>query len=153
MSDEEIINEVKKYKARQIVLTGGEPSLFIDDAFINDLKKSTGMRIAIETNGTNPLPKGIDWVTVSPKEGINISGDAGLSVDYADELKVVDCGQPLESYFTLKCVKSTTVMLLQPCYLENPEKSQANIKKTISRVLEDPRWRLSLQSHKMLGIR
>ena len=64
MSDEEIINEIKRQPSAQIVLTGGEPSLYIDDDFVSKLKEETGLPIAIETNGTHKLPKGIDWITV-----------------------------------------------------------------------------------------
>ena len=153
MDDETIIEEVKKYKARQIVLTGGEPSLFVDGEFIRNLKEATGLLIAIETNGTNPLPEGIDWVTVSPKEGMSDSGDARVRAVHADELKVVDIGQPLERYFSLPCVDESTQMVLQPCYTDDPVQCKENIARTISRVLADPRWRLSLQTHKFVGIR
>ena len=68
MSLQEIVNEVNKYPiAPLIILTGGEPSLFIDEAFVDELKQKTGKRIAIETNGTRPLPNNLDWVTLSPK--------------------------------------------------------------------------------------
>lgn len=152
MTDDEIIDEVKKMSAQQIVLTGGEPSLFIDEFFIKRLKKETGLKIAIETNGTHPLPEGIDWVTVSPKEGMSNFGDTSLQVVHADELKVVDTGQNLEPYFNLDCVDEKTIMVLQPCYTENPDTRESNLKNTINKVLKDPRWRLSLQTHKFLGI-
>lgn len=154
MSDEDIIEEVKKYKAAQIVLTGGEPSLFIDEEFIRNLKVGCQLPIAIETNGTRELPEGIDWVTVSPKFGMDGQGsEANLKVKRADELKVVETGQPLEPYFDLSCVDSSTVMLLQPCFVENPEEREKNTRRTIGRVLSDPRWRLSLQTHRLIGVR
>ena len=153
MTDEEIITEVKKYKTGQIILTGGEPSLFIDEEFIKRLHKETGLRIAIETNGTQKLPKGIDWITVSPKEGMSNFGDASIKVDSANELKVVDIGQELEPYFSLPCIREDTVMLLQPCYVEDREEREKNTRRTIQRVLEDPRWRLSLQTHRLVGVR
>ena len=74
-------------------------------------------------------------------------------LDYADELKVVDVGQELETYFLLPCVNKSTVMLLQPCYVDNPKKREENLNRTLRRVLEDPRWRLSLQTHRMIGVR
>lgn len=151
MSDDEIIKEIRKYPAELIVLTGGEPSLFIDEEFILKLKE-TDKTIAIETNGTHELPEGIDWITVSPKMGMSSSGDATVRWDVADEVKVVDVGQDLEQYFKLKCVKGGTTMLLQPCYVEDPEQREKNTRRTIQRVLEDPRWRLSLQTHRYLGI-
>ena len=153
LSDEEIVDRVKSLKASQIVLTGGEPGLFIDAGFIRLLKRETGLKIAIETNGTKPLPEEIDWITVSPKEGMSIVGNTSLKVKRADELKVVYVGQDLEPYFRLGCVDSSTAMLLQPCFVEDPEQCRRNIEITISKVLEDPRWRLSLQTHKLVGVR
>ncbi|MCH5241489.1 MAG: radical SAM protein [Muribaculaceae bacterium] len=153
MNDEEIINEIKKYPASQIVLTGGEPSLFIDEDFVSKIKNSTGLPITIETNGTTVLPKGIDWVTVSPKSGMQERGDACVKVEHANELKVVDVGQDLEPYFQLKCVGNDTVMLLQPCYVEDQTEREKNTRRTIRRVMSDPRWRLSLQTHRFLNIK
>lgn len=153
MTDDEILEEIKKYPAQQIVLTGGEPSLFIDEDFIILLRKATGKRIAIETNGTHILPSGIDWVTVSPKVGMSPTGDASVKTVRADELKVVDVGQDLEPYFLLPCVSENTVMLLQPCHVEDEEENKKNTRRTIQRVMEDPRWRLSLQTHRLVGVR
>ena len=153
MTDEEIIEEVGKYNARQIVLTGGEPSLHIDEEFVKRLKNATNLEIAIETNGTKELPAGIDWVTVSPKIGLQGQRDAAIRVKHADELKVVDIGQSLEEYFSLGCVGPETAMLLQPCFVENEEERIRNTRRTIGRVLSDPRWRLSLQTHRFMGIR
>ena len=100
MSDEEIIAEVNLYpEARIVVLTGGEPSLFIDEAFISKLKTATGKTISIETNGTNALPEGIDWVTLSPKTGFDGGDLQPLLLTECDELKVVYVGQRLEGYF------------------------------------------------------
>lgn len=153
MSDEAIIREVKKYPAPMIVLTGGEPSLFIDEEFIRRLKESTGKSIAIETNGTHVLPSGIDWITVSPKIGMSASGETVIKVEKADELKVVDSGQDLDQYFSLDCVSDKTKMLLQPCYVPDETEREKNTRRTIQRVLDDPRWRLSLQTHRFIGIR
>lgn len=148
MRDEEIVKEINKYSASQIVLTGGEPSLFIDEEFIKKLKEETGLPIAIETNGTRELPDGIDWVTISPK-----GTSPEIFAKRADELKVVELGQDLEPYFHLPCVGYDTVMLLQPCFVEDREEREKNTRRTIGRVLKDPRWRLSLQTHRFLNIR
>ena len=153
MTDDEIISEIKRYPAPQIVLTGGEPSLFIDEEFIRRLKVETGKEITIETNGTKELPEGIDWVTVSPKFDLQDGRDGSIRVKHADELKVVDLGQPLEVYFQLPCVGATTVMLLQPCFVEPIEERAKNTRRTIQRVMNDPRWRLSLQTHRFIGMR
>ena len=150
MSDEQIIAEVKRYpQAQLIVLTGGEPSLFIDSAFITVLKHATGATIAIETNGTNPLPPEIDWVTLSPKTGMPGGDNAPLTINECNELKVVYVGQPLEQYFSIKA----SHYYLQPCASGNIVNDRLNTKATIDAVLADPRWTLSLQTHKLLGIR
>ena len=153
MTDDEIVAEVNKYPAPLIVLTGGEPSFFIDEEFIYLLKAKTCKSIAIETNGTLPLPQGIDWITLSPKTGMSSIGDTNVVLDYADEVKVVDIGQDLDQYFHLDCIDRTTEMLLQPCYVDNPVEREKNTRRTIRRVLEDPRWRLSVQTHRYIGVR
>lgn len=152
MTDDEIVAEINRYPAHWIILTGGEPSLQIDEDFLQTLHNATGKRIAIETNGTNALPKGIDWVTVSPKTGIGGNVELPLRVTFANEIKVVDTGQPLEPYFTLDCRRDSTLMYLQPCFVGDPDTLRANISRTVNRVLADPRWRLSAQTHRFLNI-
>ena len=151
MDDESIIRAVKLYSAEWIVLTGGEPSLWIDAEFIHLLSRATGKKIAIETNGTTPLPPGIDWITVSPKTGIS-DREAPVVVEAADEIKVVDVGQDLEPYFALPCRGEKTLMYLQPCFTADPAEYEANKLRTVGRVLADPRWTLSVQLHRFLGI-
>lgn len=153
MSDTEIVRAVNLYNAEWVILTGGEPSLWIDEDFIRLLKQATGKKIAIETNGTHRIPAGIDWVTVSPKTGIaDMVGRADINIERADEIKVVDVGQELEPYFELSCRTNETLMYLQPCYVSDARERESNTLRTVRRVLEDPRWTLSLQTHRYLGI-
>lgn len=153
MSDTDIVHAVNLYKADWVVLTGGEPSLWIDADFIRLLRQATGKKIAIETNGTRTLPEGIDWITVSPKTGVpDMIGNPDIKVERADEIKVVDIGQDLDPYFDLPCRGEKTLMYLQPCYVSDKEKRQSNTMRTVRRVLQDPRWTLSLQTHRYLGI-
>ncbi len=150
MSLQEIVDEVMRYpQAPWIVLTGGEPSIWIDTAFINALKSKTGKRIAIETNGTRPLPGGIDWVTLSPKRGIGDSGEVPIVLEQCDELKVVYVGQDLTQY---DCFKASH-RYLQPCWTEDEATRILNMRATVQKVMENPQWRLSLQTHRVLGIR
>lgn len=153
MTDEEIFQAVGAYPSEWIVLTGGEPTLWIDDDFVKDLKRATGKKVAIETNGSNPVPASVDWVTVSPKNGVEGAGRYEIRVKRADELKVVDTGQPLESCFSLPCVDADTRMYLQPCFVEDEDECLRNRNRTVERVLSDPRWTLSVQVHRFLGIR
>lgn len=152
MTDSEIIDEVNKYPARWIILTGGEPSMWIDSEFVRTLKTSTGKLIAIETNGSLHVPSEIDWVTVSPKCGVSGAGEYVIKARKADELKVVDLGQDLEQYFSYPCVTPETRMYLQPCFVPDAEENACNTRRTIDRVLADPRWTLSLQTHRLLNI-
>lgn len=152
MSDSEIIAEVCRYSAQWVVLTGGEPAMAIDARFVKELKAESGKKIAIETNGTFPVPNEIDWVTLSPKTGL-CGSDAGIKVARADEIKVVDIGQNLEIYFSLPCRTPSTKMYLQPCYVEDAETRVKNQRQTVDRVLADPRWRLSAQIHRFLEIK
>lgn len=153
MTDEQIVSEINQYPAEWIVLTGGEPALWIDPDFVARLKNETGKKVAVETNGSLSLPSETDWITVSPKSGIPGAGEYELKVQRADELKVVDIGQALDSYFELECVTKESRMFLQPCFCDKEDECRANMERTISRVLADPRWTLSLQTHRFLGIR
>ena len=134
MSDEEILTEVEKYPAHMVILTGGEPSLWIDEDFIALLHRA-GKYVCIETNGTRPLPAGIDWVTCSPKRG------GKLQLDSMDEVKVVYEGQDLTSYEQLPARH----FFLQPCSCQNTSE-------TVACVMAHPGWRLSLQTHKLINI-
>ena len=123
-----------------VVCTGGEPLLQLDTPLIDALR-AQGIEIAIETNGTLPVPDGIDWICVSPKAG------AKLVVEAGDELKLVypqDGHQPTD--FTA-C--QFDHLFLQPLYDENQPQHVAN---TVDYCLKHPRWNLSLQTHKLLGL-
>ena len=149
MSLPAIVERVMQYpNAPLIVLTGGEPSLWIDEDFVNGLKTMTGKRIAIETNGTHPLPHGIDWVTLSPKAGIGESGDAPVVLTRCDELKVVYLGQDLTQYDHI----TATHRYLQPCWVSDEAQCRRNMQATVQAVMNNPQWRLSLQTHRILGI-
>ena len=149
MSLQEIVDEVNKFSnAPLLVLTGGEPSLFIDEAFVAELKHKTGKTIAIETNGTRPLPDNLDWVTLSPKTAFE-GGDAEPCVlTHCDELKVVYLGQDLAQYDDIEA----KYRFLQPCFCEDETQCQANMKACVEAVLQNPGWRLSLQIHRVLNI-
>lgn len=149
MSLPAIVERVMQYpNAPLIVLTGGEPSLWIDEDFVNGLKTMTGKRIAIETNGTHPLPHGIDWVTLSPKAGIGESGDAPVVLTRCDEMKVVYLGQDLTQYKGI----TATHRYLQPCWVSDEAQCRRNMQATVQAVMNNPQWRLSLQTHRILGI-
>ncbi|MBO4489704.1 MAG: radical SAM protein [Bacteroidales bacterium] len=149
MTLEEILAEVQRYsQAPMIVLTGGEPSLFIDEPFVEALQRETGKRVAIETNGTCPLPANLDWVTLSPKTAFP-GGDALPCILQAcDELKVVFTGQDLAQYEAIQA----NYRFLQPCYSSVQELREQNLRACVQAVLHNPQWRLSLQIHRILGL-
>jgi len=124
-----------------VVCTGGEPLLQLDPALIDALH-SHGFEIAIETNGTLPAPSGIDWICVSPK------ANAAFVQTSGDELKVVypQRGMMLERFERL----DFRHFFVQP--MDGPDVEQ-NTELAARYCLEHPRWRLSLQTHKLLGIR
>ena len=149
MSLQEIVNEVKKYPiAPLVVLTGGEPSLFINEAFVEELKQKIGKRIAIETNGTRPLPTNLDWVTLSPKSSFAGGDLEPCILTTCDELKVVFLGQDLAQYDAIEAKHR----FLQPCFVENEEHQKANMQACVEAVKSHPNWRLSLQIHRVLNI-
>lgn len=125
---------------RFVVCTGGEPLLQLDEPLIDALHRSR-FRIAIETNGTQPVPPGIDWVCVSPK------ADAPLVVTRGHELKVVvpQARQSLAGYEALDFEH----FYLQP--MDGPLR-EANTRWAIDYCKQHPRWRLSMQTHKYLNI-
>lgn len=150
MSLSDIIAEVNRYPhAPLVVLTGGEPSLFVDDAFVRALKEQTGRVVAIETNGTRALPSSLDWVTLSPKSALDGGDGEPCVLTRCDELKVVYCGQDLQPYGTIEAKHR----FLQPCYCDDPVLRQANLAACVEAVLNHKGWRLSLQAHRLLGIR
>ena len=150
MTLSDIVDKVIQYpNAQMIILTGGEPSLFADEALVCALKTKTGLPVAIETNGTRALPEGINWVTLSPKEAFEGGGVVPCVLTRCDELKVVYCGQDLAQYEHIEAKHR----FLQPCYSNDPLQCQANMAASVQAVLNHKGWRLSLQIHRVLGIR
>jgi 7-carboxy-7-deazaguanine synthase len=126
---------------RFVVFTGGEPLLQLDTALL-DAVHARGFEAAIETNGTLPAPVALDWVCVSPKAGTELAQRSG------DELKLVYPQDGLDP-------ASLTALpfrhfLLQP--MDGPARA-ANTEAAIAYCLAHPQWRLSVQTHKMVGIR
>jgi 7-carboxy-7-deazaguanine synthase len=126
---------------RFVVLTGGEPLLQADAALLDALH-AHGFAIAVETNGTIEPPSGLDWICVSPKAGTELRLRAG------HELKLVypQPGAPPEAFAKLAFERFS----LQP--MDGPELA-GNTARAIDYCLAHPQWRLSLQTHKTLGIR
>lgn len=125
---------------RHVVCTGGEPLLQLDQPAVDALHAS-GFEVAVETNGTRTPPEGLDWVCVSPKAGTE------LVITSGDELKLVfpQAGAEPERFEDLDFGR----FLLQP--MDGPDR-EANTAAAVEYCLAHPRWELSLQTHKFLGI-
>jgi 7-carboxy-7-deazaguanine synthase len=128
-------------RPRFVVLTGGEPMLQVDP-WLLDVLHRWECEIAIETNGTRSVPAMVDWITVSPKAGADLVQRSG------SELKLVypQPGAEPERFTGL----DFTHFFLQPC---DGSEREANTRAAVDYCLTHPRWRLSLQTHKILGIR
>lgn len=137
MTADDILDEISRFPARHLVVTGGEPSLQLDESLLARLHAAAWF-VQVETNGTRQLPAGVDWITCSPK------GDAPVVLEAVDELKIVYQSQDVEAV-AARC-PSAPHMFLQPC-------SGLNVADTISYILDHPWWRLSLQTHKIVDIR
>jgi 7-carboxy-7-deazaguanine synthase (Cx14CxxC type) len=125
---------------RLVVITGGEPLLQLDEALIGALH-SRGFEVAVETNGTLPAPPGLDWICVSPKAGTEVVQRTG------NELKLV---WPQEGVDPDQLSRwSFDNFLIQP---KDCNEHEASVAAAIAFVLENPRWKLSLQTHKLLGL-
>ena len=152
MTEDEIVCEALRHKPRHIVITGGEPALQLTQSLIDKLHEA-GFFIQVETNGTLPLPEGIDWVTASPKSS-PVREDLKI-----DELKILYMGDGcdperfLESLPQRGSRRGLVGFYLQPLDTGDEERNRAILRSCIDYILQHPKWSLSLQTHKMLGIK
>ncbi len=144
MTEAEIVEVVKVYPARHVVVTGGEPSLQLTASLVDALH-AAGKYVAVETNGTVPLPENVDWITLSPKD-VYVDG-AEVVLTRADEVKVVYDGiHDPSSHFS-------PLHFLQPMDTGDPVRNAEITVATVEYIKRNPQWRLSLQIHKVLKIR
>ncbi|MBR3408592.1 MAG: radical SAM protein [Paludibacteraceae bacterium] len=171
MSADEIVREalslydIPNERRKMLVLTGGEPSLQVDAPLIDALHQA-GFYICIETNGTRPLPDGIDWITCSPKivesrKSKVESQITTLALHKVDEVKVVFTGtydpeiwrSQLEAeHWLLQPLRYTGEWLLNNCDAFEDDRND-NLDDTVRYILSHPFWRLSVQLHKIVGLR
>jgi len=135
----ELIPESDFAEKMMVVLTGGEPSLQADHKLLRELHQAD-FYVTIETNGTHAIPDDMDWITLSPKEG------STLVLDHADEVKVVYTGVSPEHWREMIVCHN---WFLQP--LDNG--TSTNTEDTVKYILNHPDWQLSMQLHKILGLR
>lgn len=133
-------------QCRFVVLTGGEPTLQDDDDLVEAWHKA-GYYVSMETNGTHPYPKGINWVTCSPKCAFVDKGSQ-LGITKANELKLVfDDIHPVDDYGL-----TTEYKYLQPCDVGDDKQNAIILRHCIEYIKQHPDWQLSLQTHTIVGI-
>jgi len=151
MTEEDILAVIRDYPSHFVVLTGGEPTLQVDESFVDFLHQHD-YEVVMESNGTRPAPKNLDWLTVSPK---TFSGEWGevRGKRLPDELKVVfDENTDPETFLSPLTSHLSPLLYLQPCDTGDPVRNKAIIQACVEYIKAHPQWRLSLQTHKLIDI-
>lgn len=152
MTEADILEAIASYESRFVVLTGGEPTLQVDEAFVDMLHRH-GYEVAMESNGTRPAPRNLDWLTVSPKG--NEKGEMRHDEweRHPDELKVVfDEATHPEDVISHFSFLIPHLLFLQPCDTGDAERNRRIVAACVDYIKRHPEWRLSLQTHKLIGI-
>ena len=169
MSREEILAEISRYEVRGarcedskalshqpsalsplIVLTGGEPTLQVDEAFVDFLHQH-GYEVSMESNGTRPAPQNLDWLTVSPKSRGTRYEVQGKRVP--DEIKLVfDEHTDPEAILPSETSNHSPLLYLQPCDTGDAQRNKVITQACVEYIKQHPQWRLSLQTHKLIDI-
>lgn len=155
MDEAEIFRKISDYPARHLVITGGEPALQIEASLVDSLH-AAGWYVQVETNGTLPLPGNIDWITCSPKTD-------HIACGRVDEIKLLYMADGLDDDRARRFgAVAARCYSMQPCdcsesfpkgSVEAGRRNSATLCGCIGFIKAHPQWRLSLQTHKMLGIR
>ena len=148
MDEDEVAAAAARYPARHTILTGGEPSLQLTSTLVDKLH-AAGKFVAVETNGTHELPPNVDWITLSPKGGHAPGGDV-LALSRCSELKLVYTEEGLtELYEGIEADHR----FVQPCDVGDVAANERILRHCVDWCLAHPAWRLSLQMHKLIGVR
>ncbi|EMY45506.1 7-carboxy-7-deazaguanine synthase QueE [Glaesserella parasuis] len=149
----DIMQVVKGFSAKNIIITGGEPTIQPDLAYLLDTLKAAGYFIAIETNGLKPVPPQIDYITTSPKR-LYQKNYLKHHIPFANEVRIVVDGDVLAFCEQIESTIKAERYYLSPC----EENGVMNMLETITQLGKlnqrpnKPRWQLSIQTHKMAGI-
>ncbi len=149
LTEEDIVRQVMGFPASLVVITGGEPTLQLTPSLVDKLHEA-GKTVAIETNGTRPIPRNVDWITVSPKAAY-LGEVARPVITTADEVKIVLDGihTPEDPTFGITAAH----YCVQPCDTGNAQRNREIIDYCVNFVKDNPVWRLSLQTQKILNVR
>lgn len=148
LTEDEICAEIAKYPASLVVITGGEPTLQLTRSLVDKIH-DLGKMVAIETNGTREVPSNVDWVTVSPKS--LFVGEIGKPIiKTAQEVKIILAD--LHTYDDPTFGTTATCYSVQPCDTLNKARNRDIINRCLNFVKENPKWKISLQMHKILNV-
>ena len=155
MTEEDILNKVCDFPSEAVIITGGEPTLQLNARLIQLLHEA-GKTVLLETNGTLPLPDDypVDWIVCSPKAIQHADREwelHPLRIQHIDELKVVYEDNPLQPMHLYEQIPAEEYCL-QPCDTGDAVRNSEVLQAAIRYVKDHPRWRLSLQTHKLLNI-
>ena len=145
LDEDGLLKEIEKFskKSEWVLFTGGEPALQLTESLVSKVHRS-GFKVAIETNGTIKLPDGIDWIAVSPK-----SAEHTLRQKKANEVKYVRAyGMALPD----PSIEADN-FLISPPFQADGRLLKEDLDWCLKLISEDPKWRLSVQTHKLLGLR
>ena len=151
MTADAILEAIVPYPSRFIVLTGGEPTLQVNEEFVT-LLHHHGYEVAMESNGTRPAPMNLDWLTVSPKEIRKEPDERKVAWRQPDELKVV-FDETTDPKVFIAHFQLPPLLYLQPCDTGDPERNKRILQACVSYIEQHPEWRLSLQTHKLIDIK
>jgi len=143
MTAEGILHTIQEYPSHFMILTGGEPTLQVDESFV-DYFHAAGYEVAMESNGTLAPPRNLDWLTLSPK--------GHLVVDRCNELKLVFEGDDDEQLRRIEAYReqvSADYHCLQPCDTGDETYNRQLTTQCVDYILHHPQWHLSLQTHKL----
>lgn len=148
LTEDEICAKIAKYPASLVVITGGEPTLQLTRSLVDKIH-NLGKMVAIETNGTRKVPSNVDWVTVSPKS--LFVGEIGKPIiKTAQEVKIIF--DDLHTYDDPTFGITATHYFVQPCDTSDEARNRDIINRCLNFVKENPKWKISLQMHKILNV-
>ena len=146
MTELQVIDKVSQNPAKMVVVTGGEPSLHLTPTLVDSLHK-IGKYVAVETNGTHLLPENVDFITLSPK--FEFCFNAKVVAQKYNELKVVYNGaNDMALYDNIRA----DYYFIQPCDTGNEQQNKKIIYSCVEFVKNNPKWRISLQTQKILNV-
>jgi len=149
LTEDEIVSQAAAFPAELVVITGGEPTLQLTASLVDKLH-GVGKTVAVETNGTRPVPDNVDWITVSPKAAF-LGEKAKPVITTAQEVKIIL--DDIHNYEDPTFGITATHYCVQPCDTADETRNRDIINRCVQFVMQNPLWKLSLQTQKILRVR